>query len=82
LHTHGLALEVRNAADAFPGKQFEAPDVFAGQDRDRFGGINRDDEGWREVRREVDLAAGERKGSYASGLCFYIADIGKALGAQ
>jgi hypothetical protein len=68
LHAHGLALEVRDAADTFSRKQFEAADVLASHDRDRFAGIDRDDQGWREVRSEVDLAAGERAGGRRSGL--------------
>src|SRR5713226_2477808 len=82
LHAHGLALEVRNAADAFSRKHFETADVLACHDRDRFAGIDRYDEGWREVRSEVDLAAGERKGGRRSGNGCHIADIGKALCAQ
>ena len=82
MHAHVLALEIRDAADAFSGKQFEAADVHAGQDRDRFAGIDRNDEGRREVRSEVDLAACERQGGRRPGLGRHIADIGKAFRAQ
>src|SRR5215831_15239482 len=56
--------------------------MFASQDRDRFAGIDRGDKWWREVRREVDLAASGRKGGRRSGHGFHIANIRKALSAQ
>src|SRR3954454_14158117 len=56
--------------------------MFTGHDRDRLARIDRNDEGWRKVRREVDLAAGKRKGGDCSGLGYHIADVGKALGPQ
>jgi hypothetical protein len=82
LHAHGFAPELRNASDAFSRKEFEAADVFASHDRDWFAGIDRYYKGWREVRSEIDLAAGEREGGRRSGIYQHIADIGKALSAQ
>ena len=56
MHANVLALEIGDAADLFFRKQLEAANVLATHDRDRFAGIDRDDEGWREVCGEVDLA--------------------------
>jgi hypothetical protein len=42
-HAHALALQVTNAADAFPAEQFVAADMDAREQRDRFAGIDRRD---------------------------------------
>jgi hypothetical protein len=64
----------------------------AGQDRDRRTGIHPEDERWRKVPAEIHLAVRDHIGHSARFgsigpaymcLCFvYVADIGKALGAQ
>src|SRR5947209_8804184 len=82
LHAHMLALEIRDAADTFSGKKFEAADVLACQERNWFAGIDRYDEGWREVRSEVDLAACERQCGRRPGIGCPEADIGKAFRPQ
>jgi hypothetical protein len=40
LHADVLALEIGNATDAFFGKDFEAADVLAADDCNRFAGID------------------------------------------
>jgi len=40
LHANVLTLEIGNAADAFFGKDFEAADVLAAHDCNRFAGID------------------------------------------
>ena len=40
LHADVLTLEVQDAADAFSCKNFEAADVLAAQNGDRFAGID------------------------------------------
>ena len=40
LHADVLTLEVQDAADAFSCKNFEAADVVAAQNGDRFAGID------------------------------------------
>ncbi len=56
--------------------------MFASQHRDRFAGIDGNYESRTEVRREVDLAAGERAGGRWTGVNEHVANIGKAFGAQ
>jgi hypothetical protein len=50
----------------------------ATHDRNRFAGIDRDDQGWREVRGEVELAASDRTGGRRPRISFHIVDIRKA----
>jgi hypothetical protein len=40
LHAHVLTFEIRDATDALSGKNFEAADVLAADDRDRFASID------------------------------------------
>src|SRR5438067_709710 len=55
LDAYFLSLQVQDAADVFPRKQFEAADVLAAHDGDRFAGIDRDQERGRIIRGEVDF---------------------------
>ena len=78
-HAHGLALEVGDAADAFGREQLEAADVHAGDDRDLFAGLDRDEQRRREVQREVDLAAGDQFRLPGAGVGHHVADVGEAF---
>src|SRR5262249_9692556 len=73
---------IGDAAGALSRKQLEAADVLATDDRDWLPGIDRNDEGRREVRSEVDLAARERKCGWNSGIGRHVADVGEAFRPQ
>jgi hypothetical protein len=59
LHTDVLALEIRDAANAFFRKELETADVLTTHDRDRFASIDRNNDRWRVVCSEIDFAVCE-----------------------
>ena len=79
---HALALQIRNAADAVVGDQFEAPEVHTGQHLDRHAGLDGRDVHRRHVEIEIRLAAGEPLRIVDAGVALHVADIGDAVGAQ
>src|SRR5215469_1539 len=56
LHAHALAFKVRNAADAFVSKQFEAADMYPRQQGDLSTTVDRDGEGRGKADREIGVA--------------------------
>src|SRR5262245_51775156 len=80
-HADVLTLEIRDAADASACKQFETADVLTAHHRDRFASIDRDDEGRRVVRGEIDLPSSERESGRDPGIGRYISDVGKSFRA-
>jgi hypothetical protein len=59
LYADVLALEIRDAADAFFRKELDTADVLTTYDGDRFASIDRNNEGWRVARAEIDFSACE-----------------------
>ena len=79
---HGLALEIRDAVDAFISEQLEAPDVNTGNDRNLLTGIDRDEKRCREVQSEVDLAACDCFRLAEARIRHHVANVGKAFSPQ
>ena len=82
LHPHCLALEIADAADALARNQLEAAHVHAADDPDLVAGIDRNDDGSREMKGEVDLAARDRPRLVEASVRGHVLDIGEALGAK
>ena len=80
LHANAFVLQVGNSADRIPRKQLLTTDMHAGQNRQRFAGIDRRDKSGRTVQAEVDLAGGDFPQSNRGSID--IADIGETLCAQ
>ena len=81
IHADALAFEVSDAVDALSREEFEAADVDAGEQDNRFAGIDCRDPIGRMRHAEIDLALGDRP-SGISRPSIDIADLGKTLRAQ
>jgi len=68
LHADVFAFEVGDAADAFPREQFEAADVNAGQQDDRFTGVDCGDEIRGITQAEIHLVCATASAVAAPGV--------------
>jgi len=81
LNADALFFQITDAVDAFPREQFEAADVDAGQQDDRFAGIDCRDPVRGVSHAEIDLTPRDRPGGI-SRPGIDIADLGKTLRAE